>query len=440
MGDARLDDVRMLRPHCRCAMTPSEHALFREEARAAQDEIFGGPSGFALRSWSIISAFLAIALAALVAFLVTQTYARKETVRGVLRAEGGEVRVLASRGGMLRTLYRAEGDRVIEGDILAVVSTAQLTEGDAVADEAVLMALAQEEVALDARRRAVEAAAPLDAAVISARISALDAERTAAAAAASAARARLALAQGRLEAGETLAAKGLVPAEELRRRRESVIALQQAIVDQEATATNRAAQITEHRARLSKLPYDRAQSEADLEQAVQGVKQRRAQAEAGKGYVVKASRSGRISGLQVAAGQVLDPQRPLMTIAPEGARLVADLYVPSRAIGFVEPGQRVRLLFDAFPYQRFGPGFGRVLAVSTTVLAPQDVVAAAPVGEPVYRVVVALDRPALQAFGREHPYVSGMALTADIVLEERSFAEWLLEPLYAVRRRSEPPG
>jgi membrane fusion protein len=115
--------------------------------------------------------------------------------------------------------------------------------------------------------------------------------------------------------------------------------------------------------------------------------------------------------------------------------LVAELYVPSRAIGFIAPGQRVRLLYDAFPYQRFGPSYGTVQSVSGSVLAPQEVTAAISLAEPVYRVLVTLEAQSIQAFGHPQRIQSGMSLTADIVLEQRSFAEFLLEPLLAMRGR-----
>jgi membrane fusion protein len=124
-----------------------------------------------------------------------------------------------------------------------------------------------------------------------------------------------------------------------------------------------------------------------------------------------------------------------MTITPAGAALVAEVYVPSRAIGFIKPGQAVRLLYDAFPYQRFGPAAGTVQAVSATVLYPQEVQAAMRIDEPVYRVVVQLAQQVMPAFGRSMNLSPGMALSADIVLEQRSFAEWLFEPILAMRGR-----
>ena len=57
-----------------------------------------------------------------------------------------------------------------------------------------------------------------------------------------------------------------------------------------------------------------------------------------------------------------------MEIIPEDSVLEADLFVPARAIGFIEPGQDVRILYDAFPYQHFGSYHGHVTNVSQTIL------------------------------------------------------------------------
>lgn len=154
-----------------------------------------------------------------------------------------------------------------------------------------------------------------------------------------------------------------------------------------------------------------------------------------RGYELRAPKAGRITALQASVGQVVDPAKPLMTWTPDGGSLRAELYVASRAIGFVKPGQRVRMLYDAFPYQKFGPAWGEVQEVSATVLAPAEMTAAVPVQEPVYRVTARLDAQSMRAFGADTPLQPGMALTADVILEERSFAEWLLEPLLALRAR-----
>jgi membrane fusion protein len=95
----------------------------------------------------------------------------------------------------------------------------------------------------------------------------------------------------------------------------------------------------------------------------------------------------------------------------------------------------VRLMIDAFPYQRFGAYGGTVDVVSQAVLAPNEVFGHVPVKEPSYRVTVRLDRQTIDAFGRQVPLQPDMTVQADIVLEERSLVAWLLEPILSVRGR-----
>ena len=121
---------------------------------------------------------------------------------------------------------------------------------------------------------------------------------------------------------------------------------------------------------------------------------------------------------------------------PEGSVLEAELFVPSRAIGFIDEGQEVRLLFDAFPYQRFGSFPAEIKAVSGAIMAPEESGAPFPLNEATYRVLARLDEQSLLIADSSVALQSGMKLTANIVLERRSFMDWLLEPLRAVARRS----
>lgn len=114
----------------------------------------------------------------------------------------------------------------------------------------------------------------------------------------------------------------------------------------------------------------------------------------------------------------------------------ATLFAPSRAIGMARPGQEVRLMYDAFPYQRFGSFSGRIVAISRAVLAPDEVDAPVKLQEPVYEIHVALDRQHVEAFGQALALQPGMTLNADVVLDRRSFLDWLLEPIRAVRNRA----
>jgi membrane fusion protein len=118
---------------------------------------------------------------------------------------------------------------------------------------------------------------------------------------------------------------------------------------------------------------------------------------------------------------------------PPNSTLKAELYVPTRAVGFVRAGQPVRVLYDAFPYQSFGTYGGRIETVSQTILTASDVSGPISLSEPAYRVTARLDRPDVDAYGRRVPLQPGMLLKADIILEKRSLLKWLLDPLLSAR-------
>ena len=94
----------------------------------------------------------------------------------------------------------------------------------------------------------------------------------------------------------------------------------------------------------------------------------------------------------------------------------------------MKPGQDVKLKYDAFPYQKFGVANGSVVSVSATALRPVEVGINSESGELLYRISVSLKKQTISAFSNEVPLQVGMELSADIVLENRSLLEWLIEP------------
>ena len=169
---------------------------------------------------------------------------------------------------------------------------------------------------------------------------------------------------------------------------------------------------------------------ASAEQRITEINGRRA-------YVIRAPTQGLVSTLQAALGQSIDPQRLQLEIIPQGAILQAELFVPARAFGFVEIGQSVRILYDAFPYQHFGTYRGRVTKISQTLLTSTDAAGPVALKEPAYRVTAALDRVDIEAYGKRIVLQPDMLLKAEIILERRSLARWLTSPLTSVRMSAE---
>ncbi|MDH5622490.1 MAG: HlyD family efflux transporter periplasmic adaptor subunit, partial [Gammaproteobacteria bacterium] len=139
--------------------------------------------------------------------------------------------------------------------------------------------------------------------------------------------------------------------------------------------------------------------------------------------------SGVIAAIEVNAGNSVAPRQLLMTLVPENMNLAAEIYVPSKAAGFVRRGQSVRIAYDAFPQQKFGTFEGRVDRVSDFVLLPGEIPQTFPLHEATYKVRIELNDPAIPTSIGTMSLRPGMLLAAEIILEQRNLVDWLLEPL-----------
>ncbi|WP_374318007.1 HlyD family secretion protein [Pseudoxanthomonas kaohsiungensis] len=229
-----------------------------------------------------------------------------------------------------------------------------------------------------------------------------------------------------------VAASGYVSVVQVRQQEQAMLEMLNARQVLERQATALAREIAGLEQALAGLPAQREAIEATARREHALLAQERYRHEADGGVLVKAPLAGLVAHRFVEPGQAVQAGQPLLSLLPEGARLQAQLQVPSRAIGFIRPGDRVRLRYQAYPFQKFGHQGGRVARISRSAVPP---VAGAPSSEPHYRILVALDRQDVLAYGRPEPPRPGMLLEADILGERRKLHEWLLEPLYSLRGR-----
>jgi membrane fusion protein len=230
-----------------------------------------------------------------------------------------------------------------------------------------------------------------------------------------------------------LKAKGIISELEYKRRELAALEQKQKLNSLNQQLAARQNQLTETHYSLEELPTVMAGKVQSLRSELATTEQRIAEITGRRAYVIRAPAAGRISTLQATVGRFADPRRPLMEIIPNESVLQAELFVPARAIGFVQHGQEVRILYEAFPYQQFGTYRGRVNNISQTMLTKSDISGPIDLKDPAYRVTAALDRSDIDAYGKRIPLQADMLLRADIILEKRSFMSWFLDPLLSIR-------
>jgi membrane fusion protein len=413
-------------------------AFFREEvilhSRRRLDGaiILATPLSLKLLSWSAVAVLVLIGV-----FLSVASFARRETVTGWLAPDAGLVRVSALQGGAVEAVVVTEGQTVKAGQpIVRMRLTSSTPEGDDVG-VALSHSLLDQQSAADTKARTAVELLEEETRQLTERLGGLDRELSETRHRIVLQTQRITLAKAEVERAKTIAERGFLSQRELDARRSDALGTEQDLAALNASALSQQREQREVRSRLRAIPIDIQAARAEALSASAGLRGQSAQTQSQSSYLVVSPVAGRVAALPVTRGQTLPGGGVVSVIMPSGSAMEAELYAPSRAAGFVRPGQEVRLKYDAFPYQKFGTGEGRVVSVSRTVLAPNEV--AAPgldIREPVFRVRVALRRDTVSAYGQDIPLQPGGRLSADIIFDRRTLMEWLLDPIYAVGRRT----
>jgi membrane fusion protein len=413
----------------------TQPALFRQEAIdfVHQRQSWGEVVSLQPPSSTILGWALAGVVVFILCFLSIAQYARKETVTGYLTPTSGTARIFVPQQGFIKELHIKEGEKVAEGDPLLTVITSQISANGNDVNATVLAVLAQQRDVVERQIAAEERRTASEHDRLASTVKGIEGETAQLEDQRNIQNERLKLSESFVSTAATLSARGALPAIELKRREQAALEQQQNLagIDQQITA--RRTQLTDARHALEQLPTIAAERMRVLRGDLSSIEQRIAEVNGRRAYVIKAPTSGRVSTLQATVGQIADPRHMQLEIIPLDSTLQAQLFFPTRAFGFVRPGQQVRILYDAFPYQKFGTYRGSVAKVSRTILTGNENTGPIALKEPAYRVTVTLARPDIDAYGLKMPLQPDMLLKADVILEQRSLMNWLLDPVLSAR-------
>jgi len=414
--------------------------LFRQEALDHQRQKLHGTILLARPlSFSVLTAlFVAIAIA-VVAFFFLFGFSRKATVPGVLLPDQGLVRIYPPQAGVVVERKVSDGQVVAYGDVLFVLSSERASSARGETQTAISRALEsriarlraelgqqriqtrQQQAALEKRRIELEG-----------QIEQIGTE--------------IALQQRRVQLAEAAAQRftdlrksNFVSEAQLQEKAADVIDQQSRLRGLERNRTALKLDLATLEGDLRDQPLKARREASTLERSVAEIEQDLAESEARRRIVVLAPQAGVVTAIAAEPGQSVAVTQTLASILQIDGRLEAELYAPTRAIGFIEPGTAVLVRYQAFPYQKFGQYHGVVREISRTALQPSEIVLPLERDpgstDPLYRIRVALDSQMVRAYGKAEPLKSGMQLEASLVLEHRKLYEWVIEPLISVTGR-----
>ncbi|GLQ90915.1 HlyD family secretion protein [Dyella flagellata] len=415
--------------------------LFRKDALEAQATSWLGgvhlSTPVSYKMWAMSAVLFTVSV---VSWLVSGHYTRRVHVTGSLVPRAGLIDVVARSSGIVARVHVKEGQAIRVGDVLLVISGEHISEAVGETNAAVSRQLLAEKQSLQTDIGDTQAISDAQASSLRIQQATLQGELGVLVHQIATAQAKASSYLDVLDRMRPLEAKGYVSRLQIQQEESQALEARSevdALIRQKYETTQ---QLNSSFDQLAKLPLDTHAKLNELRRKFAQAELQLAQNEADRSIEVRATQAGMVSSLTVKQGQAVSAGQSMLAVVPDGSQLEAQLLVPSAAIGFITPGTKVALHYQAFPYQKFGVQHGTVRQLSASALKPNEVtvlMGRAPPSEAMYHVDVELASQTVDAYGLAQPLKSNMALDADLLLERRRVIEWLLEPLYGIRRRSE---
>lgn len=414
---------------------PDDTPLFRPEVLQARSHTSDGAPLHIQPVKGGALTLLAATLCLIVVLVLTfGQHTRKERVSGTLQPRNGVALLAAEQSAVLQHLRVQEGQRVRAGDVVAELRQERFNDSGSAAG--------QIESSLQDQRARITDQAEGQAQALRARLDALKQQGQRHQQDAQSLQADIALQQQQIASVRQvlnqmtpLLEERIVSQLQYEQQRQSLLdqtARLQGMQRQLGLARGELAQVREEQARLQ---AEHRVSRAGLERDRLSLQRESVQQRSQQLAWLKAPVSGTVTGLQAGVGQTVVAGATVLSIVPDGSPLEAVLHVPSTAMGFIQAGQKVRIAYDAFPYQRFGQHRGVIRSVSQSdVPAPPG---ARERGDrrAVFLVRVTLERTSVRAYEKDIALRPGHTLSADIELDRRSLLRWMLDPLFAFSGR-----
>ncbi len=363
-------------------------------------------------------------------------YSRYVTVPGQVMPAAGQVKIFPPPGVTLFSLFVREGDVVNRGQRLASAGSVHSLISGLTRETRLRQQLEEQKTLLGHRLETTNREFEHKRASVNRRVAGLRRTQRSLLKQQRLLTQRLELNAQQLTNSHTLAAKGFLASAGLKQQQERMLDLRMLEEQLLERKIRHSLELEEQFLLLKKLPIELKKTSIEIAAELAELDSRLIRLEGQEQFLITAPRSGSVSGLQLGPGDRISGSVPLLTILGGGEGRKVLLFVGSHAIGFLYPGQKVRLKYASFPYRQFGTHAGVIRSIDRSILMPSEIETGAAIKmalqEPVYRVEVQPAKSFVIAYGHKVALTSGMLLEADIELNSRPLWRWLFDPLLSL--------
>ncbi|MEO0014370.1 MAG: hypothetical protein RLZZ535_2759 [Cyanobacteriota bacterium] len=368
-------------------------------------------------------------LASIIALLYFGQYARRETVSGIVTNGLGPIKVYAPTVGMVINRLVDEGAEVKVGDPLFVISTDKSTSDIKSTQDVIKKEIVLRQGTLRADLLRMNHLKDIEERNLRQSLAAGESQDRQITREIEIAGARVRTAQLNMERYQTLAKEKYVVDSYLIDKEQD---LQNQNIQYEALIRQRDGIRKDNeslRNQMAGFATKKQMENAEVARSLGELNQQIMDADSRKEQVVTAQSAGRVSGLTVDKGSTVTNSSVLLSIQSTSEVKDVQLFVPSRAIGFIKIGTKVKVRFDAFPYQKFGQYSGVISKISTQSVPKQEIPFAIKGSDDYFRIFITMETPYILAYGEKINMKNGFIVEADMILDERKIYEWIIEPI-----------
>lgn len=413
-----------------------DNQLFRQEAIDHQKAKWAGrallTSGFP--AW-IVACTCMSTICVLVVFLIAGTYTQRISVPAEVITQPHTIQMFSQQQGIIHKQFVDapslvnKGDRIYQIDVSRVTRSGNVSASAVVAIEAQMTQIDNMMAKLEDDRQSTLANLNTQLAQYTGTLkeSEKQLENT---------RRAMETTRRTMENYEEYLRQGLVTKEQVSNHRAQ-------FYQQQSAYQSLTTQVNQQGMEMTKLRSDIATRGISFENQLSQYKNQRselqkqlAEADATGTLFVDSPVDGRLAAAAVTTGQMVNAGDLLAQIVPTADysyQLV--LWLPNSGVPYVSVNDKVKIRYDAFPFEKFGQFSGRIMSLANVPSTAQEMsnyTNAPRDGQPYYKAIAHLDNDKFTYKQKALLLSSGMKAQVTLFLEERPLYQWMLSPFYDI--------